>query len=94
MRRPIFAALLCAIVMGLPAEALRGGQVIVQRPDTIQAPPAPPPPPPPPAPMPSVLRTYSAVDATRLTRPADGDWLMVRRTYDGWGYSQCLSEIR
>ena len=23
----------------------------------------------------------------RLKKPEDGDWLMVRRTYDGWGYS-------
>ena len=23
----------------------------------------------------------------RLKQPDDGDWLMVRRTYDGWGYS-------
>jgi len=44
-------------------------------------------PPPPPAPMPAVLRSYKPVDAPRLKRPNDGDWLMVRRTYDGWGYS-------
>ena len=25
--------------------------------------------------------------AERLKQPSDGDWLMVRRTYDGWGYS-------
>jgi len=30
---------------------------------------------------------YTAVTAERLTRPADADWLMYRRTYDGWGYS-------
>jgi alcohol dehydrogenase (cytochrome c) len=35
----------------------------------------------------AVLQTYQPVTAARLTRPADGDWLMVRRTYDGWGYS-------
>ena len=85
MRRLIFAAWLCAIVMGLPAEALREGG---------QAPAPPPPPPRVPAeasreggPMPAVLRAYAAVDADRLAHPADGDWLMVRRTYDGWGYS-------
>jgi alcohol dehydrogenase (cytochrome c) len=27
------------------------------------------------------------VTADRLKHPEDGDWLMVRRTYDGWGYS-------
>ena len=25
--------------------------------------------------------------ADRLRNPEDGDWLMIRRTYDGWGYS-------
>src|SRR5947208_903033 len=30
---------------------------------------------------------YRPVTAERLKHPADGDWLMVRRTYDGWGYS-------
>jgi alcohol dehydrogenase (cytochrome c) len=39
------------------------------------------------APMPAVLKNYQPVTAERLLKPADGDWLMVRRTYDGWGYS-------
>ena len=30
---------------------------------------------------------YTPVTAERLRTPADGDWLMIRRTYDGWGYS-------
>ena len=42
---------------------------------------------PPPAPPASLLQNYPAVTAARLKQPADGDWLMVRRTYDGWGYS-------
>ncbi len=75
MKRLIFTALLCAIVMGLPAQALRGGQATAP-----QLPPSA-------APMPSVLRNYTVVDAARLAQPADGDWLMVRRTYNGWGYS-------
>ena len=25
--------------------------------------------------------------AERLKHPEDGNWLMIRRTYDGWGYS-------
>ena len=33
------------------------------------------------------LSDYQPVTADRLLTPADGDWLMVRRTYDGWGYS-------
>ena len=30
---------------------------------------------------------YRPVTAERLIKPDDGDWLMIRRTYDGWGYS-------
>jgi len=49
---------------------------------------APPPAPPaPPVPMPAILQTYQPVTADRLLKPADGEWLMIRRTYDGWGYS-------
>jgi alcohol dehydrogenase (cytochrome c) len=33
------------------------------------------------------LREYRAVTAARLRNPEDGNWLMIRRTYDGWGYS-------
>jgi alcohol dehydrogenase (cytochrome c) len=40
-----------------------------------------------PAPVPLLLQNYSPVTAERLKKPADGDWLMIRRTYDGWGYS-------
>src|SRR5687767_5797573 len=42
---------------------------------------------PPPAPPPAVLQNYPVVTAQRLKQPADSEWLMVRRTYDGWGYS-------
>jgi alcohol dehydrogenase (cytochrome c) len=42
---------------------------------------------PPQAPMPAVLRGYQPVTADRLKNPEDSNWLMVRRTYDGWGYS-------
>jgi alcohol dehydrogenase (cytochrome c) len=44
-------------------------------------------PPPPPAPVPQILQTYKPVTAERLEKPEDSDWLMIRRTYDGWGYS-------
>jgi alcohol dehydrogenase (cytochrome c) len=58
---------------------------------TVTAQQAPAPPGPPAAalsvPMPSVLQRYTPVDAERLKHPGDADWLMVRRTYDGWGYS-------
>ena len=40
-----------------------------------------------PAPPSAMLQSYPAVTAERLKQPADGEWLMVRRTYDGWGYS-------
>ena len=49
--------------------------------------PAPPPPPAPPLPMPAILKAYPPVTAERLVTPADDEWLMIRRTYDGWGYS-------
>jgi alcohol dehydrogenase (cytochrome c) len=38
------------------------------------------------------LQQYRPVTSERLLKPADADWLMVRRTYDGWGYSP-LAEI-
>jgi alcohol dehydrogenase (cytochrome c) len=44
-------------------------------------------PPPPAMPMPPILQHYNAVGAERLKKPEDGNWLMVRRTYSGWGYS-------
>jgi alcohol dehydrogenase (cytochrome c) len=39
------------------------------------------------APMPQILKTYAAVTDDRLLKPSDADWLMIRRSYDGWGYS-------
>jgi alcohol dehydrogenase (cytochrome c) len=48
--------------------------------------------PPVPAPMPEILRNYQPVTAERLKNPEDTNWLMIRRTYDGWGYSP-LAEI-
>jgi alcohol dehydrogenase (cytochrome c) len=46
-----------------------------------------PPQPAPDVPMPLVLQKYQPVTAARLKQPEDGNWLMIRRTYDGWGYS-------
>ena len=64
----------------MPAAALRdGGQAPV-----ILSPPLPPPPS---APMPQLLKSYTPVTPERLKNPDAGDWLMVRRTWDGWGYS-------
>src|SRR5215472_2933355 len=41
----------------------------------------------PPAPMPAILRNYQPVTKERLLKPEDGNWLMIRGAYDGWGYS-------
>ena len=38
-------------------------------------------------PVPAVLRNYQPVTGERLKNPEEDNWLMVRRTYDGWGYS-------
>ncbi len=74
MRILLCAAILFAASLArLPAEALRdGGQQ---------------PPPAPPVPVPVILRNYKPVTTERLKSPEDSDWLLVRRTYDGWGYS-------
>jgi len=45
-----------------------------------------------PGPTPEILQKYTPVTAERLKKPEDGNWLMFRRTYDGWGYSP-LGEI-
>ncbi len=37
--------------------------------------------------LPPVLERYQPVTAERLKNPEPGNWLMIRRTYDGWGYS-------
>jgi alcohol dehydrogenase (cytochrome c) len=45
-----------------------------------------------PVPVPAVLRDYQPVTAERLKSPEDSNWLMLRRTYDGAGFSP-LTEI-
>jgi alcohol dehydrogenase (cytochrome c) len=45
-----------------------------------------------PGPLPEVLAKYTPVTAERLKNPEDNNWLLFRRTYDGWGYSP-LSQI-
>jgi alcohol dehydrogenase (cytochrome c) len=35
----------------------------------------------------AILRSYQPVTDARLLTPEDAGWLMIRRTYDGWGYS-------
>ena len=41
----------------------------------------------PPAPMPEILQNYQPVTPQRLLNPEPDSWLMIRRTYNGWGYS-------
>jgi alcohol dehydrogenase (cytochrome c) len=38
-------------------------------------------------PTPAVLQNYAAVTEARLKNPEDNNWLLLRRTYNGWGYS-------
>jgi alcohol dehydrogenase (cytochrome c) len=71
--RNVFGA---ALIAGL---ALIG----ILRPGLAQRQQAPQPPPP----TPAILQSYAPVTAERLLHPEDGNWLMIRRTYDGWGYS-------
>ena len=52
----------------------------------------PPPTPQTPQPIPPILQSYKPVTAERLKQPEDGNWLLYRRTYDGWGFSP-LSQI-
>jgi alcohol dehydrogenase (cytochrome c) len=37
--------------------------------------------------VPPLLQNYKAVTAERLKQPETSDWLMIRRSYNGWGYS-------
>ena len=76
----LISAFLLAVLMLYPGEALREDG---QAPVVLGAPL----PPPPAVPMPQSLRNYKPVTAARLKNPDAGDWLMVRRTWDGWGYS-------
>jgi alcohol dehydrogenase (cytochrome c) len=45
-----------------------------------------------PAPVPDILQNYTPVRTEPLRNPEDGNLLLFRRTYDGWGYSP-LSQI-
>src|SRR2546428_5760991 len=69
-------------IVRIAALILLPGRSPAQRPPPQRAQPAEPP-----APVAPVLENYKPVTAERLKKPEDGDWLMVRRTYDGWGYS-------
>src|SRR5688572_17854540 len=70
------ARTIACVVLGIGYAVLPG---TAQQPASAPAPP--------PAPVPLVLQNYKPVVAENLLKPAPGDWPMVRRTYDGWGYS-------
>jgi alcohol dehydrogenase (cytochrome c) len=72
---------LYAVAVSALALLFSAGAVLAQQP----LPPLPTPDTPPP--VPPILQSYKPVTAQRLKQPEDGDWLMYRRTYDGWGYS-------
>jgi len=42
--------------------------------------------------LPPVLKNYKPVTARRLLHPEPGNWLMIRRQYNGWGFSP-ISQI-
>src|SRR5262245_30994753 len=69
------------LLMGVFAGVLIFGMLVAQQQAQGPAPQQPP------APVPAILQNYKPVTAERLKKPDDGDWLTVRRTYDGWGYS-------
>src|SRR5882672_746557 len=39
------------------------------------------------APLPRILEEYKEVTSARLKSPEPGNWLQIRGTYSGWGYS-------
>jgi alcohol dehydrogenase (cytochrome c) len=63
-----------SVVLGVLAAATAVVSVVAQ-------------PKPAPVPVPALLQQYKPVTSERLKRPEDGNWLMNRRTYDGWGFS-------
>jgi alcohol dehydrogenase (cytochrome c) len=39
------------------------------------------------APLPALLKNYNEITAARLKNPEPENWLQIRGTYNGWGYS-------
>jgi alcohol dehydrogenase (cytochrome c) len=68
--------------MGSPSVALHMQTAGAVDPPPFTIPEQPPSPPQSPA-----VQNYVPVSADRLEQPDDSDWLMSRRTYDGWGYT-------
>ena len=78
----LFTAVLIVGLVGLTSSTF----------SATQQPGLPSPPAPPPSIAPAALKVYRDVTDERLKNPDAGDWLMVRRTWDGWGYSP-LDEV-
>jgi alcohol dehydrogenase (cytochrome c) len=81
MKRMLVAVALASVLGATLTAAFMRSQGAGSQPPTASS--APPPPPP----TPAILKTYAAVTVDRLKQADGGDWLMVRRTYDGWNYS-------
>ncbi len=78
------------LLAGCAAAILVAAFWVTLTPGAAQQPPAPGSPataPAPPAPIPAVLQHYQPVTTERLRSPEPGNWLQVRGTYNGWGYS-------
>jgi alcohol dehydrogenase (cytochrome c) len=78
----LFTAVLIVGLVGLTSSTF----------SATQQPGLPSPPASPPSIAPAALKVYRDVTDERLKNPDAGDWLMVRRTWDGWGYSP-LDEV-
>lgn len=66
-------------LLGLGCAMLAGRVASTQQPAVGQPPAVPP--------VPPLFQRYKPVSTNDLLKPAPGDWRMLRRTYDGWGYS-------
>ena len=81
------------LVIGLIGVAAASITLVAQVGGLKEPPPAPAPVQAPPGAAPQaaidspLLRNYSPVTRNRLLKPEDRNWLQIRRSYDGWGYS-------
>ena len=83
----IVAATMAAVAEQAPAQQAPA-QPPAAAPQTQKPPQPPAPGAPPQAAIDSpLLRNYSPVTRARLLNPEDRNWLQIRRTYNGWGYS-------
>jgi alcohol dehydrogenase (cytochrome c) len=81
--RPVVGGNTKALLAALALSGSLAGAILAAQ----QQPPPAQTPPPVQIPTPPILQNYKPVTADRLLHPEDSDVLMIRRTYDGWGYS-------